>query len=78
MMMNLLPPSTPISFDEIDSLYQHHTRSMVGAFTDGQSNAAAKRIGFDDRVLGHNVMIKFRLICLDHIAQYYTKMKGIT
>ena len=75
MMMVMLPPSSPLPIDLNDAQHIRNARTMVGAFTCGESDAAAKRIGFDDISDGRIIMTKLRLLCLDHIHQYYHKLK---
>ena len=75
MMMSLLPPVTPIPAGAVDALHLRHTRSMVGAWTNSESDAAAKRIGFDPIRDGRDVMIALTLLCVDRIHTYYQTLK---
>ena len=74
-MSALLPSSALVPAGAVDERWLHNTLSMVGAFTLGNSNASAKRIGFNDVVEGRDVMIALRLLCLDHINTLYNKKK---
>ena len=72
------PSSDAISSDAIQQQHQHHTRMMIGAFTVGESKAAAKRLGCVDIAAGQSAMIELCLLCIDHTLAYYNKLKGIT
>ena len=65
-------------FDEsLAEQYRRQTQLIVGAFTQRQSNAAAKLLGFDV-VESKRIMIDLRLICLQHIHDTYATLKAHT
>ena len=74
LMSTMIPSASPIPAAS-DASCLRRTRLMVGAFTSAESDAAMLRIGLDDDVDSRTVMVEMRLICLDHIATLYNKLK---
>jgi ribonuclease HI len=54
---------------------RHLTCLFVGAFTDRQANAAAKRLGFPSAEEGRPCLIQLRLQCLESLHQVYRSWK---
>ena len=48
---------------------------LVGAFSDRQANAAAKRIGFSSAEAGRPSLLQLRLLCLESINRVYRSWK---
>jgi hypothetical protein len=56
---------------------QRYDAALVcGAFTLRQSNAAAKSLGCADLLTGRSLMQRLRLLCLDHVAHFYSDRKA--
>jgi hypothetical protein len=54
---------------------RHLACLLVGAFTDRQANAAAKRLGFPSAEAGRPCLLQLRLRCLESIHRIYSSWK---
>ena len=53
----------------------HLTRCFVGLFVEGEGITAVSALDVSDRNVGHDVLCRLRLICLDHLDQFYSNLK---
>ena len=74
LLLVMFPP--PMTAAALAPGIRHHTSLvMIGAFTTSESNADAKRIGFDRSADGRTAMDRLRLTCIDLIAALYSELK---
>ena len=55
--------------------HDHTIRCMIGAFTTSQSTNAIKRLGIRNKEWGQSAFITIRRVCLEHIGEFYNKLK---
>jgi exonuclease III len=51
------------------------TRAMCGAFSKPQENAASRALGFPSVEVGRPVLLRVRLLCLEHVHRFYCRLK---
>ena len=71
----MFPRPASLSAESADAALVRRAQLMIVALTDAESDAAAKRIGFDDESEGRAIVSKMRLIEHDQIIKYYNKLK---
>jgi len=70
-LFSMPPPPLPCGSDQLNA-----AAAICGAFTFSQSNAAAKSLGCVDLLAGRSLMQLLRLLCLDHVARFYSDHKA--
>ena len=68
LFASLFPIAASASDEE---QHRHFTCLLVGAFTRRQANAAAKSAGFASGEDGRDCLLRLRLLCLEHISNYF-------
>jgi len=72
LLVSLFPIAATASEQE---QLRHLTCLLVGAFTDRQATAAAKRLGFPSAEAGRSCFLQLRLLCLESIHRVYRSWK---
>ena len=68
LMMAIVTTATLVPRGDGDHLYAESLRMCIGAFTDAEANAAARKVGFDaDSDDGKQLIAAMRVVIVDHI-----------
>jgi hypothetical protein len=72
LLLSLFPPSASASVEEVSD---HTARCLIGAFTQAECMAAIRTLRIKDLKDGRSAFHQLRLLCLDHIEKFYSKLK---
>ncbi|MDR3548387.1 MAG: hypothetical protein P4M11_09020, partial [Candidatus Pacebacteria bacterium] len=74
LWLSLFPLTLSASADDVCS---YPARCLIGAFTNSECSRAVSFLGFDELKKGLAVFHRLRLVCLDHIEEFYSKQKAL-
>jgi hypothetical protein len=72
LLLSLFAPSASASVEEVSD---HTARCLIGAFTQAECMATIRTLRIKDLKDGRSAFHQLRLLCLDHIEKFYSKLK---
>jgi hypothetical protein len=74
VLLRLFPPPS-MTTATTTGVVDHFTRCFAGLFVENEAVAVLMSLDVSDRQAGHEVLRRLRLICLDHLARFYSNLK---
>ena len=74
LLLSLFPLS--VSASTVEDVRDHTARGIFGAVTRAECQAGVGEIGIKDRKEGVKTFLQYRLLCLDHIESFFSKLKN--